>query len=72
MMRAKFKVETVTQDEHGEVMKARAVHSSDNPEDNSYAKATPNGDLTMRIDNPSARGLLKPGDKFYMDFTKAD
>lgn len=40
---------------------------STNAEDNTYAKATPTGSLELQIDNPSARGIIKPDAEFYVD-----
>ena len=82
-MRAKFRVIEVQS--HGgtatppmaEGIKMMAV--SDAPfdkmgmsEDNSFAMWTPSGVLEMTITNPNLFGQLKVGDKYYLDFTRAD
>lgn len=41
-------------------------------EDNTYARFTPMARMTMTITNPALLGKVNPGDKFYVDFTKAD
>lgn len=41
-------------------------------EDNSYAKWSPSANLSINIANPDLFGQFKVGDKFYVDFTKAD
>ncbi len=41
-------------------------------EDNTYAKFSPTGELTLSIANPALLGVVEPGMKFYLDFTQAD
>ena len=50
-----------------------AVYESGAPtaENVRFAKSTPNGQITMTIDNEGAWGLLLPGDRFYVDFIPA-
>jgi hypothetical protein len=38
-------------------------------EDNSFARCRPSGSLSLTITNPNLIGQIKPGDKFYVDFT---
>lgn len=72
-MRAKFVVSEVTDNGYSDKVKMNAVYGGvTNAEDNTYSKATPSGDLTMQIDNPAVRGQIKPGQKFYLDFTPAE
>lgn len=40
-------------------------------EDNSFARFTPQADLTMVINNPDLLGKYKIGDKVYVDFSPA-
>jgi hypothetical protein len=40
-------------------------------EDNSYARWSPAGSLSLTIANPNLFGKFKIGDKFYLDFTPA-
>ncbi len=41
-------------------------------EDNTFAKFTPTADLRMHIANPALFGKFEVGQKFHVDFTKAD
>lgn len=41
-------------------------------EDNTYAKFSPTGELTLSIANPALLGKIEPGQKFYLDLTAAD
>lgn len=40
-------------------------------EDNTFAKFSPQGELTLTIANPALIGKIEPGTKFYLDFTVA-
>lgn len=54
----------------GEVIVMYAVYGgSTNDEDNSFAKTTPNGNITLTIANKELLGVYQPGDTFYVDFT---
>lgn len=80
-MRAKMYVESIQQFGHGgkvtqETLKLRCV--SDKPygangesEDNTFAKYSPSGELSISITNEALHGQFKPGEKFYLDFTPA-
>lgn len=67
--RAKMKVVEVTDNGWSDKVKLSALYSN-TPEDNSYAKATPTGDISLQIDNPALRGKIKPGQTYYVDFTE--
>jgi hypothetical protein len=41
-------------------------------EDNDFARYTPSGQLTMTVTNPNLINQFKEGDKYYIDFTKAE
>ena len=78
-MRAKFQIVSVTpaQDHPQETIEMSAVtekpfDQDGNSEDNSFAKWTPCGYLKMVITNPALLGAFTPGQKFYLDFTKAE
>jgi len=43
-----------------------------NSEDNTYAKYTPSATFSASINNPALLGQFQVGDKYYLDFTKAD
>lgn len=70
-MRAKMKVNSVESYEYSERVKMTAVCGG-SPEDNSYCAATPSGLIELTINNPDLVGKIKPGQKFYVDFTEAD
>ena len=40
-------------------------------EDNTFARYSPSGELKLMISNPDLAGKIKPGQKFYVDFTEA-
>jgi len=72
-VRAKFRVDSVQQFEHSEIVRLTAVYGgSTNAEDNTFAEATPCAELTMTITNKAVHGQFKPGQKFYADFTPAE
>lgn len=79
MMRAKFQVQGV--EKHGEPATSETVRMSPvskypygeegASEDNTYARYTPNGSLSLTINNPNLLGKFSVGQKFYADFTEA-
>jgi len=81
MMRAEFRVTSVEQFKSGETVtteqiKMMAVTDAPfNPdgesEDNSFARWTPSGELSMSITNPNLFGKIKQDQKFYLDFVEA-
>ncbi len=77
-MRAKFKVSNIEkQGETSIVLSMSAVteapyDAEGNSEDNSFARYTPNGDLKMTINNPALLDKFQVGEKYYLDFTKAE
>jgi hypothetical protein len=71
VIRGKFQVESIkhfSSDNTWSEAVLTAVFGG-SPEENTYAKATPSGTITMTITNPSAIEHLQPGQKFYVDFT---
>lgn len=69
--------EAVSQHKYGETLVMCAVakngyDASGLDEDNTYAKMSPGAHLTINIANPALWGQFKHGDKFYVDFHKAD
>ncbi len=77
-MRAKFQVSKVERFAGSDRITCNAVCRSGpypedgSDEDNTYAKFSPQGELTLTIANPALVGKIEPGQKFYLDFTKAD
>lgn len=70
-MRAKLTVQSVTDTGYSDVVKFSAIYS-ENKEDNSYAEATPSASAEFTINNKALRGQIKPGQKFYVDFTPCE
>lgn len=76
-MRAKFNVQHIDKHEGSETLRLSAVcadkygENGEN-EDNDFARYTPFGELSMSINNPELLGKFNEGEKYYLDFTKAD
>jgi hypothetical protein len=51
---------------------AKSYPADGSDEDNTYAKFSPSGELSLSIVNPVLIGKIQPGQKFYLDFTLAD
>lgn len=83
-MRAKMEVSGIEQYKaaDGEVtaeqLSFRAVSRSEgypedsSDEDNTYAKFSPQASVTITVANPALFGHFHVGEKYYVDFTKAD
>jgi len=70
-VRAKFKVNSVTEHEGGiKTAKLQAV-SSGSPENAEFFKWTPSASIDLSTMNPAAAEQFKPGKQFYVDFTEA-
>lgn len=41
-------------------------------DDNTYAKFSPGANLSINIANPALFGAFKVGEKYYLDFSKAE
>lgn len=54
------------------VCRANGYPEDGSDEDNTYARFSPQGELTLTIANPALLGKIEPGQKFYLDFTKAE
>jgi hypothetical protein len=79
VMRAKLQVSSVQVHEGaGESLKMNAVCRSEgypddgSDEDNSYARWSPSASFEIYVANPNLFGKFAQGDKFYVDFTKAE
>ena len=77
-MRAKMQVSKVERFDGSDRVTMNAVARKDaypadgSDEDNTYAKFSPSGELTLSIANPALLGKIEPGRKFYLDFIPAD
>jgi hypothetical protein len=54
------------------VCKSGAYPADGSDEDNTFSKFTPNAELTMTVQNPALIGTMSAGEKYYVDFTRAD
>lgn len=77
VMRAKMQVSEVRRFQGQDTVTMNAVARSGYPEDgsdedNSYAKFSPSGTLSLTIANPTLLGKIQPGQKFYLDFKLAE
>lgn len=77
-MRAKMRITEVNRFEGQDRVKMVAVArngsypADGSDEDNTFAKFSPQGELTITIANPALLGKYEPGRKFYLDFTPCD
>lgn len=75
MVRAKFTVSSVRKtyyggkENSGVEIKLTPQYDSSLPEDQRYATATPSGEITLYVDNPSAAEFLMNNQVLYVDFT---
>ena len=70
---AKFRCDEVTDFGNGQKsVKLRVVYAPTgvNVEDRNFTKATPSGEITMRIDNPAAAVQFEPNECYYVTFEK--
>ena len=78
MMRAKLQVRSVERFQNAENVKMSPVFGNKpfgpngESEDNTFARYTPSGDVSLTITNPDLQGKLNPGDTFYVYFRKAE
>lgn len=54
------------------VAKSGAYPVDGTDEDNTYARWSPSGQLSLTIANPNLWGKFKYGQKFYVDFKEAE
>jgi hypothetical protein len=70
--RAKFRCQSVVQlGETSEQVTFSAVLGG-TEENESFAKATPNGSLQITVDNDAVKGKFAEGKEYYLDITEAD
>jgi hypothetical protein len=72
--RAKFRCNSVNDFGGGskEVSLSVVYDPNGNDENANFTKATPSGEMKMRIDNPAASVQFDPGKYYYVDFTPAE
>lgn len=78
-MRAKMQIQKIELHPHGTetlhmtaVAKSGGYPADGHDEDNSFARWSLSGTLMIAVANPALHGKFKPGEKFYLDFTKAE
>jgi len=78
VMRAKMKINRIDKQYEGqETLHLSAVARSDrypddgSDENNTYAKFSPSGALSLTVANPALLGKFSEGEEYYLDFTKA-
>lgn len=72
MVRAKFKVSSITQHDDNLVDINMSAVTGGSEENKQFWKYTPSGQLTLQCLNPSASEYFKPGEEYYLDFTLAE
>ena len=78
VMRAKMKISEIQQFSDAQRLTLSGVgNDGAYPEDgasddNTFARWTPQADMTMTINNPNLLGQFEEGQKFYIDFTRAE
>lgn len=77
-MRAKMKINHIDKRHEGiETLYFNPVSRSDrypddgSDENNTYAKFSPSGMLSLTVCNPNLLGKFSEGEEYYLDFTKA-
>lgn len=78
-MRAKFKINHIDKRNapgqetlyFNPVSRSSAYPEDGSDEDNTYAKFSPSGMLSLTIANPALIGKFAEGETYYLDFTKA-
>jgi hypothetical protein len=68
-VRAKFKVDFVTDHGPHQQIKLSPVFSAGNEE---WSRHTPCGSIELTITNPAASAYFKPGSEYLLDFKKVD
>lgn len=74
-VRGKFYVATLTKRGHpgytdnGTEVVFEAVCNDETPENARFHRYTPQGQITMHVDNPDAEAVFEIGKEFYVDFS---
>lgn len=77
-MRAKLRVSKVELFEGSDRVTMNAVCRSEgypedgSDEDNTFARFTPDAELSMAITNPDLLSKIRPGELYYVDFTPVE
>lgn len=69
----KFQIQSVTKyNGPYETIKASAVYADKDPENVSFAAATPTGALEFTVSNPDVIGKIQAGSYYYLDLIPVD
>ena len=69
--RAKFRCDKVTRKRGPREEVVFHAVTEDGGEDSDFAKATPEGEVKITIDNERALGWFEPGEMYYLHFVPA-
>lgn len=72
LVRAKFKVCTITDYGNDQKEVKLIPVRADEGEDSIFGKYTPSGDMRMMILNPEAAAYFEVGASYYVDFSKVE
>jgi hypothetical protein len=72
--RCKFIVSSVKHYGHGgrEIEMSTAYDNALSQEDRAFSKATPQGKITLTVDNPGVFDVFQPGKAVYVDVTPVE
>jgi hypothetical protein len=66
------KYKSVQTGKYQQNVRLAASYDTANPEDVSFAEATPSGELKIFVSNPVVVGSFKPGQNYYLDLIPCD
>lgn len=75
MVRGKFTLDSITSHKWSPTAQTfvfRPIYDNTTEENKRFTKATPSGEFTMMVDNPSAQEQLKLGKTYYLDLTEVE
>ena len=66
------KVKYISTGKFAQNVRLAAQYDTSNPEDVSFAAATPSGTMTFLVDNPDVCDTFVPGKNYYLDLTPCE
>jgi hypothetical protein len=66
------KVKYISTGKFAQNVRLAAQYDTSNPEDVSFAAATPSGTMTFLVDNPDVCDTFVPGKSYYLDLTPCE
>ncbi len=70
-VKAKMLCTVADKNEAGHIAVRFMAVTGESPEDNTYAQATPAGDMYLYVNNENVIEFFKAGEKFFVTITKA-